>query len=281
MAGTAWAHAVQHAATTLPAQPPGTQIPDRSDQAITRLFSPPTRDARSRPRSRGRARRPSTHSGRPVKGGPRGDEVGAPGRAPGRPAHPSSQTGRRSAVRPAWSPGDGPACGRPGRAGGPCRPGAWVADGVSAGGAGGRRWGRPVAGAATRPAGEPAPACVRDRALPLPASRTRVPFPRHRAPAREASVCSIGGSSARGTCVRKGRGGVGRNGRRSGVRAGPIWLKTAENATMCCNASCRRARHPPALGDTAAARPATSGDAQCLHTARPPRLGSRRPVPVP
>ena len=37
----------------------------------------------------------------------------------------------------------------------------------------------------------------------------------------------------------KGRGGVGRNGRtfRHPLRA--IWLKTAENACLCCNASCR------------------------------------------
>jgi hypothetical protein len=169
-------------------------------------------------------------------------KTGAPGRAPGRPALPSSQTGRRLAVRPACSPGDEPACDRPVRAGGPCRSGAWVADDRCAGGAGGRRWGRSAARAAPAAAGEPPPTQVRGRALPRPASRTPVPFPRHRAPARGASACSIGGSSARGTCVRKGRGGVGRNGARSRSRARPMWLWSAEEAASSCNTSCNRSR---------------------------------------
>ena len=53
---------------------------------------------------------------------------GAPGRAPGRPALPSSQTGRLRAVSAAWSPGDAPACGRPARVGRRCRRDARVAD---------------------------------------------------------------------------------------------------------------------------------------------------------
>ncbi len=175
-------------------------------------------------------------------------KTGAPGRAPGRPALPSSQTGRRLAVRPACVPGDVPACGRPVRAGGPCRSGAWMADDRCAGGAGGRRWGRPAAPDVTSAAGEPPPTHVRDRALPLPASRTPVPFPRHRAPARGASACSIGGSSARGTCVRKGRGGVGRNGCRRAAHPRPIWLQIAEYASSDCNASCNR---PPGRARTA------------------------------
>jgi hypothetical protein len=168
-------------------------------------------------------------------------KTGAPGRAPGRPALPSSQTGRRLAVRSACSPGDGPACDRPGRAGGSCRSGAWMADDRFAGGAGGRRWGRPALPGVPWTAGEPPPTRVRGRALPLPASRTRVPFPRHRAPARGASACSIGGSSARGTCVRKGREGVGRNGTPAREPSPSIWLKSAENPAPACKASCRRA----------------------------------------
>ena len=108
---------------------------------------------------------------------------------------------------------DRPACGRPVRVGGRCRRGAGGADDGSAGDAGARRWGRSARPEAPRRAGEPAAERGRGRALPRPASRTRVPFPRHRAPARGASAWSVGGSSARGTCVRKARVGVGRNGR--------------------------------------------------------------------
>ena len=128
---------------------------------------------------------------------------GAPGRAPGRPALPSSQTGRLRAARSASAPGDGPACGRPGRARGPCRRVAREADGPAAGGAGERRWGRPAMWRAPEAAGEPPRARLRSRTMPRPASRTRVPFPRHRAPARGASACSVDGWSARGTCVRE------------------------------------------------------------------------------
>ena len=163
---------------------------------------------------------------------------GAPGRAPGRAALPSSQTGRRAAVRPAWSPGDGPACGRPARVGGPCRRGAWVADGCEADGAGARRWGRPVARDAPEPARRPVRNRPRDRALPRPASRTRVPFPWHRAPARGASVCLVDGLSAWGTCVRNGKGGVGRNGCRITRAHRPIRLCAAETPALPCNASC-------------------------------------------
>ena len=77
-----------------------------------------------------------------------------------------------------------------------------------------------------------------DRALPRPASRTRVPYQRHHAPARGASACSIGGSSAWGTCVRKGRSGVGRNGGPDPARIDPIWLRSAENPGRSCKASC-------------------------------------------
>jgi hypothetical protein len=181
-------------------------------------------------------------------------KTGAPGRAPGRPALPSSQTGRRLAVRPACPPGDVPACDRPVRAGGPCRSGACVADDRCAGGAGARRWGRPAARAASRAAGEPPPTHVRGRALPLPASRTRVPFPRHRAPARGASACSIGGSSARGTCVREGRWGVGRNGSTGRTRNARIWLQIAENPMSICNASCNGAGVARAISSHPGAR---------------------------
>jgi hypothetical protein len=194
-------------------------------------------------------------------------KTGAPGRAPGRPALPSSQTGRRLAVRPARSPGDGPASGRPGRGGGPCRSCAWMADDRFAGGAGGRRWGRTALLRVPRTAGEPPPGRVRDRVLPLPASRTPVPFPRHRAPAREASACSIGGSSARGTCVRKGRVGVGRNGcQQPGMRPG-IWLKTAQKCGFALQRILHEAaRRPRAWG-------ARTGRAPWVRTAA--RLGAR------
>jgi hypothetical protein len=182
-------------------------------------------------------------------------KTGAPGRAPGRPALPSSQTGRRLAFRPACSPGDGPASGRPGRGGGRCRSCAWLADDRYAGGAGGRRWGRPALPRVPTTAGEPPPGRVRGRALPLPASRTPVPFPQHRAPARGASACSIGGSSARGTCVRKGRVGVGRNGCHQPGTRPAIWLKTAENADSRCNASCTQPARRAAPGVPARVAP--------------------------
>jgi hypothetical protein len=165
-------------------------------------------------------------------------KTGAPGRAPGSSGVPSSQIGRRVAVRPACWPGDVPACGRPVRAGGPCRSGAWVADDRCAGGAGGRRWGRPAALGVPETAGEPPPMPLRGRALPHPASRTRVPFPRHHAPARGASACSIGGSSARGTCVRKPRVGVGRNRSWRPPSSRAIWLWIAENPRSNCNETC-------------------------------------------
>src|SRR5829696_8672962 len=162
---------------------------------------------------------------------------GAPGRAPGRPALPSSQTGRRLAVRLVASPVVRPAFDTPVRVGGRCRRGAGGADGGSAGDAGARRWGRPVPLAPPQ-AAEPAAERGRDRTLPHPASRTPVPFPRHRASAREASAWSVGGSSARGTCVRKARSQLGRNGPLRRLPRGPIPLCRAENRNADCNASC-------------------------------------------
>jgi hypothetical protein len=178
---------------------------------------------------------------------------GAPGRAPGRPALPSSQTGRRAAVRAAVPPGDAAACGRPGRAGGPSRRGARVAERPVAGGAGGRRWGRPATWSERGAAGKPAPLHPRSRALPRPASRTRVPFPRHHAPARGASACSAGVSSARGTCVRQGTRRVGRNAGRGESTRARIPLYQAEYRAGSCNGSCSAAtgRGRPS-GDAAA-----------------------------
>jgi hypothetical protein len=209
------------------------------------------------------------HSSRPVRAAREAMKTGAPGRAPGRPALPSSQTGRRLAVRPACSPSDVPARGRPVGAEGAFRSCAWMADGRFADGAGGRRWGRPAAQCAPETARLPPPTHVRDRALPRPASRTPVPFPRHRAPARGASACSVGGSSARGTCVRKPRGGVGRNGAAGPACARPIWLCAAEKRTFRCNASCKR----PRAG--------TSPPAQPVHIRPPGRARVARSTPVP
>jgi len=174
---------------------------------------------------------------------------GAPGRAPGRPALPSSQTGRRLAVRRACSPVARPASGMPVRGGGHCRPGAGGADERCAGDAGARRWGRPASPDAPSQAGEPAAGRERGRALPRPASRTRVPFPRHHAPARGASAWSVGGSSARGTCVRKARVAVGRNGDRAPHRFTAIRLCSAETPRPDCNASCSGAAGAPGRRD--------------------------------
>ena len=139
-------------------------------------------------------------------GGPRG--VGSPSGAPVLP--------ERGAVRlrSAPAPAVRPASCRPVRGGGPCRSCAHVADDRAGGGAGARRWGRWTARSVRAPAGEPVPAVPRGRGLPLPASRTRVPCRRPLAPARGASDCLAGVSSAWGTCVREGTEAVGRNGRR-------------------------------------------------------------------
>jgi hypothetical protein len=198
---------------------------------------------------------------------------GAPGRAPGRPALPSSQTGRRLAVRRVCSPVARPASGTPGRGGGHCRPGAGGADERCAGDAGARRWGRSASPDAPSQAGEPAAGRERDRALPRPASRTRVPFPRHHAPARGASAWSVGGSSARGTCVRKARVAVGRNGDRDPHRFAAIRLCSAENPRSDCNASCK--------GPQAARAGATVGaDRPRRYDLRHPVAGSSHPRPA-
>ena len=207
---------------------------------------------------------------------------GAPGRAPGRPALPSSQTGRRLAVRRACSPVARPASGTPVRGDGRCRPGADGADERCAGDAGARRWGRPASPDAPPQAGEPAAERERDRALPRPASRTRVPFPRHHASARGASAWSVGGSSARGTCVRKARVAVGRNGGRGRHRSGPIRLCSAETPRSNCNASCSGARtrqEPAPVGPATPVVRATTSRRRVFTSEARAGLESRRTSP--
>ena len=199
---------------------------------------------------------------------------GAPGRAPGRQALPSSQTGRLLAFRPACSPGDGPASGRPVRGGGRSRSGAVMADRSTACGAGERRWGRPAAPRAPEPAGEPVPERREDRTLPRPASRTRVPYRRHCAPARGASACSFGGSSAWGTCVRKGRGGVGRNGRRERRREPAEMALSRENVLRFCNGSCSDGR-----AGSGAGTPARDSASPARRPGSRARMSSRAPDP--
>ena len=208
---------------------------------------------------------------------------GAPGRAPGRPALPSSQTGRRLAVRRACSPVARPASGSLGAgadAAAPAR--VELTSDVPAMRVHGGGGGRPRLTRRRRP-GSRLRGGERDRALPRPASRTRVPFPRHHAPARGASACSVGGSSARGTCVRKARVAVGRNGGRDRAPIRPRFGSVPRKIRgRNCNASCKG---PQRLGPARpSARPApevrpTTSRRRVFTSAARVGLESRRTCP--